>query len=261
MAALQSYIASRDALHALIGREGVAELEAVAPHSEGDSLKRIRAVARSHRLAGVTIAAAYEAAVEHRSVFARWIEVRRELRRSKLIARPEVRRARWKALETPDERRAECARRREAPLRDAIARVASRVEVTIEWVADASECGVEVEKRLDWDGYSKRCKYPMETFVVTCRAVKYPSKHVPGGSRVLADGLLLLSADPVESEFRAWAVVAARKSRGVAWSQISGYLVQTHGGAKTVFANALDRAEAKLRRCIASTAKQRLHAA
>ena len=100
----------------------------------------------------------------------------------------------------------------------------SHGNVSVTWADDRS--GIYVDFEEDWQGYSKKCKYPMRIWEVRVRAQKLLRSELPGGSREIG-GLLTLAAEQLPSpdgETRMYRATWARKGAGVSWHIESGYI-------------------------------------
>ena len=248
-----TYINAREDLRGLIGRDGVAAFEAAGIYA---SKKRMTEIAREHRQ-GCSIKRAAEAMQAYVPVMRLWERELSDRRYAKALARPDAPDgvgARG-VLRTPEQRREEI---RAAQQHDIVRelRVAERANVCVVWVESIQDCGVTVERHLDWNGYARSCKYPMASYAVTCRAVRYPVCRMALPRKV--DGMLLLvfatvdvPANGCDALYRARLL---RKTRGVAWDVVDGYVAVL--GRSVVYSDTPEKAVRKLRR-IATAAWRR----
>ena len=105
-------------------------------------------------------------------------------------------------------------------------------DATVNWVENLNHTGITIRRFQDWDGYSKRRRFPMTVYKAEISAIKYLRVDLPGEARVI-DGLITLGAEGVTSPdgvHRVWKATWLRKSRGVSWERCSGYIAQSPAG-------------------------------
>ena len=125
--------------------------------------------------------------------------------------------------------------------------VFSHGDIIVSWgalpLSDADQdhaAMVKVEAKKDWSIYAKSVKYPATVYTVTIRAQKLLKADMPGqlnpkligGNRDI-DGLITLAAKQIPSpdgQTRAWEASWARRSTGVSWNVIDGFIVESAEG-------------------------------